>query len=86
MSVEYLSEISDNGSVTASYQRGECMQCSIPGFPISHILQKFILPVVVCSVFFIIILEGGTVTMFNIIPVIILSLQELILFARLRYG
>lgn len=52
MSVEYLSEISDNGSVTASYQRGECMQCSIPGFPISHFLQKFILPVVVCSVFF----------------------------------
>jgi hypothetical protein len=89
MSVEYLSAISDKVSVTASYQGGNVMQCSIPGVPISHFLLTFILPLVVCSGFFPPpppILEGGTVTVFNIIPVIILSLQGLISFARLRYG
>jgi hypothetical protein len=55
----------------------------MPRVPLSHFLQTVILPVVVCSVFN---LEGGAVTVFNIIPVIILSLQGLISFARLRYG
>jgi len=43
------------------------MQCSIPGVPISHFLQKFILPVVVYRVFFFFILKRDMVTILNLL-------------------